>query len=53
MTGLSRAQVTRLIRQYRQRGELVPARYRRHRFAGKYTFADVELLATVDEEGQT
>ena len=45
MTGLSRAQVTRLIRQYRQRGELVPARYRRHRFAGKYTAADIERLA--------
>ena len=33
MTGLSRAQITRLIQQYRQGGELQPARYRRHRFA--------------------
>ncbi len=31
MTGLSRAQITRLIQQYRQGGELQPARYRRHR----------------------
>ncbi len=31
MTGLSRAQITRLIQQYRQGGELPPARYRRHR----------------------
>ena len=53
MTGLSRAQVTRLIRQYRQRGELVPARYRRHRFAGKYTAADIERLAAVDEAHET
>ncbi|HSS65763.1 MAG TPA: integrase [Gammaproteobacteria bacterium] len=53
MTGLSRAQVTRLIRQYRQGGDLQPARYRRHRFASKYTPADVELLAAVDEAHET
>ncbi len=53
MTGLSRAQVTRLIQQYRQGGELLPARYRRHRFARKYTPADVELLAAVDEAHET
>ena len=53
MTGLSRAQITRLIQQYRQGGELQPARYRRHRFARKYTPADVELLAAVDEAHET
>ena len=53
MTGLSRAQITRLIQQYRQGGELPPARYRRHRFARKYTPADVELLAAVDEAHET
>ena len=53
MTGLSRAQITRLIRHYRQGGELRPARYRRHRFARKYTPADVELLAAVDEAHET
>jgi transposase len=52
MTGLSRAQLTRLIHQYRQGGELQPARYRRHRFASKYT-PDVELLAAVDEAHET
>ena len=53
MTGLSRAQITRLIRQYQQGGELQPARYRRHRFASKYTPADVALLAAVDEAHET
>lgn len=53
MTGLSRAQITRLIRQYRQGGELQPARYRRHRFARQYTPADSELLAAVDEAHET
>jgi transposase InsO family protein len=49
MTGLSRAQVTRLIARYRANGELQPVAYRRHRFPQRYTRADVELLATVDE----
>ncbi len=49
MTGLSRAQVTRLIARYRKSGSLQPAPYRRHRFPQRYTRADLELLATVDE----
>ena len=49
MTGLSRAQVTRLIARYRTRGTVQPAVYRRHRFPQRYTRADLELLATVDE----
>ena len=53
MTGLSRAQLTRLTQQYRQGGELQPARYRRHRFARQYTPADIELLAAVDEAHET
>lgn len=53
MTGLSRAQITRLIRQYRQQGELRPTRYRRHRFRRKYTPADIELLAAVDQAHET
>jgi transposase InsO family protein len=48
MTGLSRAQVTRLIARYRKNGSLEPVPYRRHRFAQRYTRADLELLATVD-----
>ena len=53
MTGLSRAQVTRLIARYRAKGELQPAPYRRHRFPQRYTGADIELLATVDEAHET
>jgi transposase InsO family protein len=53
MTGRSRAQVTRLIARYRDNGELQPVRYRRHRFPQRYTRADVELLATVDEAHET
>jgi hypothetical protein len=49
MTGLSRAQVTRLLTLYLT-GEPVKAKaYRRHRFGKRYTGADVELLAAVDE----
>ena len=53
MTSLSRAQVTRLIARYRSERELPPRAYRRHRFAQRYTRADVELLAAVDEAHAT
>jgi len=53
MTGLSRAQVTRLIAQYRECGEVRAKAYRRRRFASRYTSADVALLAEVDEAHQT
>ena len=53
MTGLSRAQVTRLIERYRQGGKVQVTAYRRHRFAQHYTAADVELLARVDEAHET
>lgn len=49
MTGLSRAQVTRLIGQYVQCGKVKVRGYRRHRFAQRYTAADITLLAGVDE----
>lgn len=49
MTGLSRAQVTRLIARYRESGEVQLAHYRRHRFSSRYTTADIELLAALDE----
>ncbi|HYI97301.1 MAG TPA: hypothetical protein VEX68_27430, partial [Bryobacteraceae bacterium] len=53
MTGLSRAQITRLIQLY-SKGEAVKARsYRRHRFASRYNQADIELLASVDEAHET
>jgi transposase InsO family protein len=48
VTGRSRAQITRLIRLYRKTGELKSRAGRRHRFARKYTAADILLLAVVD-----
>jgi transposase InsO family protein len=53
MTGLSRAQVTRLIWQYLERGTVTERSYRRNRFANQYQAADVELLAAVDEAHET
>src|ERR1700688_827573 len=53
MTGLSRAQVARLIRCYQQGGEVKPRAYQRHRFANRYTRADIEVLAAVDEAHET
>lgn len=48
MSGLSRAQVTRLITGYQQTGRVIAAPYQRTRFPSIYTAADVELLAYVD-----
>lgn len=48
MTGLSRAQVTRLIGAYQQTGRVTLAPYQRSRFSSIYTPADVALLAYVD-----
>ena len=53
MTGLSRAQVTRLIGQYRERGKVRAAIYRRHRFASRYGVEDIALLAQIDEAHET
>lgn len=53
MTGLSRAQVTRLIGQYSKKGVVKERRYRRNRFAVQYETGDVELLAVVDEAHET
>jgi transposase InsO family protein len=53
MTGLSRAQVTRLISRYRESGKVTERRYRRNRFASRYTPEDVERLADVDEAHET
>jgi transposase InsO family protein len=49
VTGLSRAQVTRLIAQYKKDGRVQERSYRRNQFARHYTGADIELLGTVDE----
>lgn len=53
MTGLSRAQVTRLIGRYHESGMVKERGYRRHRFVRRYTSADIELLAGVDEAHET
>jgi hypothetical protein len=49
MTGLSRAQATRLITGYRKSGRVKAAAYQRTKFATRYTAADVDLLAYVDK----
>ena len=48
VTGKSLPQITRLIRQYRQTGELKSRAGQRRRFPRKYTAADIALLAEVD-----
>jgi transposase InsO family protein len=49
MTGLSRAQLTRLVGRYVATGQVGKKGTRRHRFPRHYTSADIELLARVDE----
>jgi hypothetical protein len=53
MTGLSRAQMTRLIAMYQRGEEVKPKLYRQHRFVQRYTREDVVLLAAVDEAHET
>jgi transposase InsO family protein len=49
MTGLSRAQLTRLISGYGKTGRVKAKTYQRRKFATRYLAADVELLAYVDK----
>jgi hypothetical protein len=49
VSGYSRAQMSRLIRQYNQQGRLMVAHYKRHRFPMKYRLSDIALLARTDE----
>jgi hypothetical protein len=49
MTGISRAQVTRLITAYTNTGLVKAVAYQRTKFATRYTAADVNLLAYVDK----
>ena len=53
MSGLSRAQITRLIAQYVANGTVKERTYRRNRFPKRYTAGDVELLAGVDTAHET
>lgn len=48
MTGISRAQLTRLITEYKKRGTLKKKEYIRHKFENKYTKGDIEMLAELD-----
>jgi len=45
ITGYSRAQLTRHIRQYRKTGQVKIKEYDRHKFEKKYTPQDISLLA--------
>jgi transposase InsO family protein len=49
MTGLSRAQITRLISLQRSTGQVKATVYERTKFATRYTAADINLLAYVDK----
>jgi transposase InsO family protein len=49
MTGLSRAQLTRLVGRYVATGQVRMKSARRHCFPQRYTRADIELLAQVDQ----
>src|SRR5580658_752965 len=49
LTGLGRAQLTRLIGRYVAQGSVPVTRYRRRKFTARYTEADVRLLAHVDQ----
>lgn len=53
MTGLSIAQVTRLIKQYLETGKIEQRLMRRRTFPRRYTVEDIELLAKVDEAHET
>ena len=53
MTGLSRAQTTRLVTMYLKGEEVKPKRYRRYGFRQRYTQEDIERLAAVDAAHQT
>jgi transposase InsO family protein len=49
MTGLSRAQCTRLIGQYRKTGRIAVSRSQRRKFPRRYTVGDMAALARVDQ----
>lgn len=53
LTGLSTAQVDRLVRRFKTTGEVAVTGYRRNRFAQRFTRGDLELLAAVDEAHDT
>jgi len=52
VAGLSLPQITRLIRTYRESGEIQARRGARRRFPAKYTMEDLELLIEIDRAHQ-
>lgn len=48
VTGYSKSQIKRLIRQQRKTGRVKPQEYRRHRFPRKYSNTEIILLAETD-----
>ena len=48
ISGLSKAQITRLIARWRERGVIEPQASRRHRFPRRYTPSAIKLLAQTD-----
>ena len=53
VSGYSRAQVKRLIKQYRETGRLTPRQCTARGFPRRYTQADMRLLAAMDERHNT
>lgn len=53
ITGYSRQQVTRLVKQYRDTGHIVRRQKTSNGFAKKYTDDDIRLLAQMDERHDT
>lgn len=53
ITGYSRQQLTRLVKQYRQHGRITASQRTVAGFARKYTNADIVLLAHMDERHHT
>lgn len=49
VSGYSRQQVTRLIKQYTKHGKIVRRQHTSRGFSQRYTAADIRLLATLDE----
>lgn len=49
ITGYSRSQAARLVRQFRGTNQVRVRAYHRHRFSRTFTDGDVSLLATVDQ----
>jgi transposase InsO family protein len=53
VSGYSRQQMTRLIKQYQQTGKVVRKARTQHRFTRRYTDEDIRLLAYLDELHET